>query len=39
MNLWIVFLTVRTGFENKNPTIYKMIADLDNEDNQTGINF
>ena len=27
------------GFENKNPTIYQMIADLDTNDNQGGINF
>lgn len=27
------------GFEQKNPTIYAMIADLDNHENQGGINF
>lgn len=27
------------GFESKNPTIYQMIADLDTQDNQGGINF
>ena len=27
------------GFENKNPTIYQMIADLDTNDNTRGINF
>mmetsp|Transcript_24967 Transcript_24967/g.27640 ORF Transcript_24967/g.27640 Transcript_24967/m.27640 type:complete len:175 (-) Transcript_24967:56-580(-) len=27
------------GFENKNPTIYNMIADLDCNDNSRGINF
>ena len=27
------------GFESKNPTIYQMIADLDVQENQGGINF
>jgi len=27
------------GFENKNPTIYHMIGDLDTEENESGINF
>ena len=27
------------GFEKKNPTIYNMIADLDNHENSDGINF
>ena len=27
------------GFEQKNPTIYQMIADLDTHENAGGINF
>ena len=32
-------MTSLVGFEQKNPTIYQMIAELDTVENSSGINF